>query len=96
MPTVTEKNHMGASRRFSIEWRYPLQKESRFGYLTNHLGSISRSTHRRNHGIIPLVQDLPVLITHTVDKKRKIFKYTTGYIEGWTLATVDGDKLRNS
>ena len=35
-------------------------------------------------GLFPLVKNLPIRFTSTVDKKRKIFKFTAGTIVGWT------------
>ena len=40
-------------------------------------------------GLFPLVKDLPIRFTTTVDKKRKIFKFSAGAIIGWTLDPVD-------
>ena len=40
-------------------------------------------------GLFPMVYNLPVTFTATVDKKRKIFKFTHGHIVGWTLDVVD-------
>ena len=40
-------------------------------------------------GLFPLVKDLPIRFTSTVDKKRKIFKFTAGTIVGWTLDPID-------
>ena len=40
-------------------------------------------------GLFPLVKNLPIRFTSTVDKKRKIFKFTAGTIVGWTLDPID-------
>ena len=40
-------------------------------------------------GLFPLVKDLPVRFTTTVDKKRKVVKFTAGTIVGWTLDPID-------
>ena len=43
-------------------------------------------------GLFPMVSGLPVRFTSTVDKKRKLFKFTSGKIKGWTLHP-DDEKL---
>ena len=47
-------------------------------------------------GLLPLVKDLPIRFTVTVDKKRNIFKFTPGKIVGWTLDPVDVARVENS
>ena len=47
-------------------------------------------------GLFPMVQGLPVRFTCTVEKKRKIFKFTCGKIVGWTLDPVDEERVAAS
>ena len=47
-------------------------------------------------GLFPMVYNLPVTFTTTVDKKRKLFKFTSGRIVGWTLDVEDEKRVRES
>ena len=47
-------------------------------------------------GLFPMVYDLPVTFTCTVDKKRKLYKYAQGRIIGWTLDEADEKRVRES
>ena len=47
-------------------------------------------------GLFPMVYNLPVTFTCTVDKKRKIFKFTQGNVVGWTLDIEDESRVRES
>ena len=47
-------------------------------------------------GFFPLIPDLPVLFTSTLDKTRKIFKFTRGTIRAWTLDPVDEGRVTAS
>ena len=47
-------------------------------------------------GLFPMVYNLPVTFTANVDKKRKIFKFTSGHIVGWTLSEQDEKRLQES
>ena len=47
-------------------------------------------------GLFPMVCNLPVTFTATVDKKRKIFKFTHGHIVGWTLDVADEQRVRET
>ena len=47
-------------------------------------------------GFFPLIPDLPVLFTTTLDKTRKIFKFMRGSIRAWTLDPVDEERVKAS
>ena len=47
-------------------------------------------------GLFPMVYNLPVSFTATVDKQRNIFKFTHGHIVGWTLDVADEKRVRES
>ena len=47
-------------------------------------------------GLFPMVYNLPVTFTSTVDKKRKIHKFTRGHVIGWTLDVADEQRVRES
>ena len=47
-------------------------------------------------GLFPMVYNLPVTFTCTVDKKRKIFKFTQGNVVGWTLDVADESRVRET
>ena len=47
-------------------------------------------------GLLPLVAELPVRFTMTLDKVREIYKFAKGNVVGWTLDPVDEVRLRDS
>ena len=47
-------------------------------------------------GFFPIIPNLPVAVTSTLDKTRKIFKFTRGIIRGWTLDPIDEERVRHS
>ena len=47
-------------------------------------------------GLMPLVYDLPIIFTQTVDALRKIYKFTRGLLKGWELSEYDAAVVRGS
>ena len=47
-------------------------------------------------GFFPLIPNLPVAFTLTLDKTRKIFKFTRGILRGWTLDRSDEEMVKHS
>ena len=47
-------------------------------------------------GLLPCTWNLPVRFTHTLDKKRKIFKFARGRLVGWELHQVDQERVAGS
>ena len=47
-------------------------------------------------GLFPAIKELPVRFTRTLDKERKIFKFTRGVLIGWELHPVDQERVAAS
>ena len=47
-------------------------------------------------GLMPCTWNLPLRFTHTLDKKRKIFKFARGRLVGWELHQVDEERVAGS
>ena len=47
-------------------------------------------------GVLPLVHGLPVRFTMTVDRERKVFKFSKGTLAGWCLGTVDSQRVEHN
>ena len=46
-------------------------------------------------GLLPLVQDLPIRITQTVNRELRLFKNKRCFLHGWELHPVDNERLKN-
>ena len=47
-------------------------------------------------GLFPCTANLPVRFTHTLDKKRRIFKFARGRLVGWELHKVDQERVEGT
>ena len=45
-------------------------------------------------GLLPLVKDMPIRFTDTVDREKGMFKNSRGILTGWTLQPLDAQRIR--